>query len=100
MRNKMNQHSEETNELFNLMARQIKKRCEERINLCAVVDKEQKNPNILMDEQEMDDLMLSDEKDANGILNATASNQFIRPIEDGASTSRGNSPPKDFNDQQ
>jgi len=33
MRSKLNNHSEETNELFNLMARQIKKRCEERINL-------------------------------------------------------------------
>jgi len=27
MRSKMKHHSEETNELFNLMARQIKKRC-------------------------------------------------------------------------
>ena len=38
MRNKMTQHSEETNELFNLMARQIKKRCEERVNLYTVED--------------------------------------------------------------
>ena len=37
----MKEHSEETNELFNLMARQIKKRCEERINLF-MVDEENK----------------------------------------------------------
>ena len=36
MRTKMAQHSEETNELFNLMARSIKKRCEERVNLFTV----------------------------------------------------------------
>ena len=36
MRGKMAQHSEETNELFNLMARSIKKRCEERVNLYTV----------------------------------------------------------------
>ena len=36
MRNKMLHHSEETNELYNLMARHIKKRCEERINLYTV----------------------------------------------------------------
>ena len=36
MRVKMASHSEETNELFNLMARSIKIRSEERINLCTV----------------------------------------------------------------
>ena len=36
MRTKMGQHSEETNELYNLMARHIKKRCEERINLYTI----------------------------------------------------------------
>lgn len=36
MRVKMAHHSEETNELFNLMARSIKKRCEERVNLFMV----------------------------------------------------------------
>jgi len=36
MRTTMKQHSEETNELYNLMARHIKKRCEERINLYMV----------------------------------------------------------------
>lgn len=39
MRSKMATHSEETNELFNLMARQIKKRCQERVNLYTVEDK-------------------------------------------------------------
>lgn len=38
MRSRMAHHSEETNELFNLMARQIKKRCQERINLFTVED--------------------------------------------------------------
>ena len=32
-------HSEESNELFNLMARQIKKRCEERVNMFIVENK-------------------------------------------------------------
>ena len=60
MRSKMNQHSEETNELYNLMARHIKKRCEERINLYTIESKGQSakakttlsdnNQNILMDE--------------------------------------------------
>ena len=36
MRGRMNEHCEETNELYNLMARHIKKRCEERINLYQV----------------------------------------------------------------
>lgn len=36
MRSTMKNHSEETNELYNLMARHIKKRCEERINLYTV----------------------------------------------------------------
>ena len=64
------QHSEETNELFNLMARQIKKRCEERVNLYTVEDKPQlfgKNispeikDNTLMDEKEMDQFLLNDD---------------------------------------
>ena len=64
----MNQHSEETNELFNLMARQIKRRCEERINLYTVESSRQvsveKHPEILMNEQEMDDFILaSQDKD-------------------------------------
>jgi len=33
---KMTMHSEETNELYNLMARSIKKRCSERVNLYSV----------------------------------------------------------------
>ena len=33
MRVKMSAHSEETNEVFNLIARSIKKRCSERVNL-------------------------------------------------------------------
>ena len=36
MRTKMGSHSEETNELFNLMARSIKIRSEERVNLYTV----------------------------------------------------------------
>ena len=50
MRTKMGQHSEETNELYNLMARHIKKRCEERINLYTVekaAAAKQKENNIL-----------------------------------------------------
>ena len=38
MKNKLSSHSEETNELFNLMARQIKKRCEERVNMILIDD--------------------------------------------------------------
>ena len=38
MRVKMAHHSEETNELFNLMARSIKIRSEERINLYTVTE--------------------------------------------------------------
>jgi len=38
---KLCEHSEETNELYNLMARHIKKRGEERINLYMVTDKNQ-----------------------------------------------------------
>ena len=72
MRSKMNQHSEETNELYNLMARHIKKRCEERINLYTIESKSQSakakttlsdnNQNILMDEQEMDQFILDNDK--------------------------------------
>ena len=43
MRSKLNTHSEETNELFNLMARQIKKRCEERINLFSLESQQHKS---------------------------------------------------------
>ena len=65
----MTQHSEETNELFNLMARQIKKRAEERINLYTVEDvgskrsreQSREEPRILMDEQEMDQYILDNE---------------------------------------
>ena len=38
MRAKMATHSEETNEVFNLIARSIKKRCSERVNLYTVED--------------------------------------------------------------
>ena len=72
MRSKMNQHSEETNELYNLMARHIKKRCEERINLYTIESKNQSakakttlsdnNQNILMDEQEMDQFILDNDR--------------------------------------
>ena len=41
IKNKLCEHSEETNELYNLMARHIKKRGEERINLYTVTDKNQ-----------------------------------------------------------
>ena len=40
MQRKLASHSEETNELFNLMARQIKKRCEERVNMFILEDKQ------------------------------------------------------------
>lgn len=40
MQRKLASHSEETNELFNLMAQQIKKRCEERVNM-VILDAEQ-----------------------------------------------------------
>ena len=43
MQQKLEHHSEETNELFNLMAQQIKKRCEERVNM--VVIDAQPTPN-------------------------------------------------------
>ena len=36
MQSKLEHHSEETNELFNLMAQQIKKRCEERVNMVVI----------------------------------------------------------------
>ena len=60
MRSKMGHHSEETNELFNLMARQIKKRCEERINLFTVENVESKALDT-MSENEMDQYILSNE---------------------------------------
>ena len=66
MRKKMTEHSEETNELFNLMARQIKKRCEERVNLYTVeyqdpgVQTSSMKPDNLMDESEMDQFILND----------------------------------------
>ena len=41
MQKKLTEHSEETNELFNLMARQIKKRTEERVNMVVIEDKSQ-----------------------------------------------------------
>ena len=60
----MNHHSEETNELFNLMARQIKRRCEERINLYTVESDRNnsvdKKPQILMNEDELDEFIMTD----------------------------------------
>ena len=84
MRGKMAQHSEETNELFNLMARSIKKRCEERVNLYMVEEtvQKQKDLPVVMDEAEMDDFMLSNEH-----------HEDSRVV-----SSRGNSPPKDWGD--
>ena len=41
----MKEHSVETNELFNLMARHIKKRGEERINLYLVNDSGKQSPS-------------------------------------------------------
>ena len=58
MRSRMKEHSEETNELFNLMARQIKQRCEERINLFLVDDLEKgdmDSADLLNRQQEMQD---------------------------------------------
>ena len=60
----MNEHCEETNELYNLMARHIKKRCEERINLYQVEQNE--NANIqLTDEKDLDTFILHDPDDMN-----------------------------------
>lgn len=115
----MNLHSEETNELYNLMARHIKKRGEERINLYTVENsigsarKEMVDglspevrdnavlvhgdDGILMDEQEMDQFIL-DNVDRNGKnIMATPINghDHMRNTGKLQSTSRGNSPPKD-----
>ena len=92
----MTAHSEETNELFNLMARQIKKRCEERINLYQVEEKNWKGQDALLDEKDLDELILANEdytemeyaRNAQQVLGATTINMQ-------QSTSRGNSPPKD-----
>ena len=114
----MNLHSEETNELYNLMARHIKKRGEERINLYTVENtagsarKEivdglspevrdnavlvHGDDGILMDEQEMDQFIL-DNVDRNGKNMATPINghDHMRNTGMRQSSSRGNSPPKD-----
>lgn len=95
MRSRMAHHSEETNELFNLMARQIKKRAEERINLYTVenaVEKKEQAPKI-MDQNEMDNFLLNNDS-AQVKLDFTKSpvaTEICRPLH---STSRGNSPPK------
>ena len=104
MRTKMGHHSEETNELYNLMARHIKKRGEERINLYSVEDTADQKVNVavmdgnddgnLMDEQEMDQFIL-DNVDRNG-KNVLVTPSNMRNIDSKQqSTSRGNSPPKE-----
>ena len=95
MRSKMKLHSEETNEVFNLMARQIKKRCQERINLYTVENVDKKLPTNLLTENEMDHLILSNETEENteNDYNDTPSPKTVFKARQ--STSRGNSPPKE-----
>ena len=98
MRNTMNHHCEETNELYNLMARHIKKRCEERINLFQVEDGTDKasNANIAMiNEEEMDQFLLNEDDEKLTSPRQKAIENFMRNTDVGGSTSRGNSPPKE-----
>ena len=94
MRNRMKEHSEETNELFNLMARQIKKRCEERINLFVVDQKEegQDNGSIQKFAQEDIDQFLLDNNLEEGDMVAIGNHSESGLVYD---SSPGNSPARD-----
>jgi hypothetical protein len=76
MRVRMKEHSEETNELFNLMARQIKKRGEERVNLYAVDELDSGMDEYLIDKE------------------IHQESEEISGDNTGRNSSAGNSPPK------
>ena len=48
------EHSDQTNEIFNLMARQIKKRAEERVNLIEVTDNKRKENSLMRSVEQLD----------------------------------------------
>ena len=54
MQNNLAEHTDETNEIFNLMARQIKKRAEERVNLVEVTDAKRKENSLMRSVEQLD----------------------------------------------
>ena len=99
-------HGEETNELFNLMARQIKKRAEERVNLFMIEDREGDKPwgivisprsssDRVMNPAEMDDYLLSNENEPQPTHNGHRTEASPKQEDGSRQSSRGNSPPKE-----
>ena len=89
---KMDQHySEETNEILNLMARKIKTRGQERINLYTLEQKDDSKQLTTM--HELDEMVLASDRDSSAI--DVKQNRYVGADGEERNSSRGNSPPMD-----